>query len=350
MEGIWYSTVERVKAALNYTETARNELQIREELESSSREIEGRFHRKFFPLQDTRHFNWPNFQYAPPYKLYLDDSEVIEVDEIRTGNIVIPPSDFFLEPANLGPPFKRIDLNIDTAATFGEGPTFQQDIQIIGLFGYTNVERTAGQLTITIDDTTTTIDGNSGAVQVGVGTIIRIENERMVVDAKRTLDTSQTLTSDVNDQKSTVSIPVTDASGFAIEEVIVVDAERMRIVDIIGNNLVVKRAWDGSVLASHLTNASVFAFRRLTVLRGALGTTAASHNSGTAIQRFIVPGAISSLCNSQTIVNLVNKIGAFGTIASGTGEQAIRTRLELINRQWDQAEMGFGRKARIRGI
>lgn len=349
MEGIWYSTVESVKAALNYTETARNELQIREELESASREIEGRFHRKFYPFQDTRVFDWPNFQYAAPYRLYLDDSEVISVDEIRTGSIVIPPSDFFLEPSNLGPPFKRVDLNIDTSATFGEGSTHQQDIQIDGLFGYTNNESPAGALETTINNTTTTVDVSNSAV-VGIRSIIRIDDERIIVDAKRALDTGQTLAANISDNVATVTVPVSDGSVFNVEEVILIDAERMRIVDIAANNLIVKRAWDGSVLASHTAGATVFAPRRLTVERGALGTTAASHTAPATIRKFLVPGAISSLCLSQTIVNLVNKIGAFGTIASGTGEQAIRTRIELINMQWDQTEMGFGRKARIRGI
>jgi hypothetical protein len=48
----------------------------------------------------------------------------------------------------------------------------------------------------------------------------------------------------------------------------------MLIDDIAGNTLIVKRGWDGTVLAAHTTGATIYAPRTLTVTRGALGTTA----------------------------------------------------------------------------
>ena len=92
------------------------------------------------------------------------------------------------------------------------------------------------------------------------------------------LDSTYNVQSDMTAQQNNVTISAS-GSGFNVGEVILVDSERMLIVDIAGNYLTVKRAWDGSVLAIHSTGADIYTLRLLTVTRGALGTTAGTHDT-----------------------------------------------------------------------
>src|SRR3546814_19132909 len=81
----------------------------------------------------------------------------------------------------------------------------------------------------------------------------------------------------MNALKNDQTVDVTDGTLFFVGELILIDSERMRIVDITGNNLTVVRAYGGATLAAHSLGADVYVSRRLTVDRGALGTTAAPH-------------------------------------------------------------------------
>lgn len=345
--GIWYCSRDDVKRAIDYKETARNNEQIDRAIESASRLIEGRLHRKFFPEVRTKFFDWPNFQYARPWRLWFDEDEVISITELRTAGLVIDPSDFFLEPANQGPPFNRVDLNIDGPANFGTADTFQRSVEIDGVFGFDLNEEVRGELASDIDATTTTVQVTDG--RISVGHLIRVDTERMNVVEKSATDSGQTLQTAVTAKLSEVTISVSDGTQFFPQEEILINGEKMLIVDIAGNNLIVKRNWDGLPLQDHSLGAQIFAFRTLTVERGVLGTTAASHLATDTVQRHIFPGGVRALCVAQAEDTVLQELGGYSRETGARVQQQGAKGVGLAD-LWTEVYGTYGRKARIRGV
>lgn len=348
--GVWYATREDVKAALDVKETARVNRQVDRAIEAASRDAEKLCHRVFYPQTATRYFDWPDG--ARPWRLWLDDNELISVTTLSSGGTTIAAADYFLEPNRSGPPYNRIEIDLSSSAAFGGGDTHQRDITITGLFGYRNDETLVGTLAEALDasETAVDVDGDTSA-EVGVGSILRIDSERMIVTARAQLDTGQNLASNVDIQNKTTTIPVADASGFAIDEVILIDSERMLIVDIAGNNLVVKRAWDGTVIAAHTSGADIYAPRTLTVTRGALGTTAATHSSGTSVNRWDPPGVIRTLVIGQALATLANEQAGYARTRRTGESSAERLRdTSALGQLRQHAYDAVGRKARIRSV
>lgn len=347
MAEVWYTTRESVKLALDAKDTARDNARIDEAIAASTREIEGGFHRHFYPLLATRRFDWPNRQHSRAWRLWLDDQEVISVSALLTGTVAIPASRYILYP-NQGPPYDRIDLNISTSAAFGSGPSWQNDISVVGLFGHSNDEVAAGTVIEPLDSTEIDVDVSNSTI-IGVGSLIRCEDERMLVTDKRLLDTGQTLSANIDGQNATTSVGVQSGATFTPGETITIGAERMLILDVAANNLIVKRGWDGSVLAPHTLGDHVFAPRTLIVVRGALGTTAAAHVSSTALQRHTPPSLVSTLCRALTIDTLLNESAGYSR-TSGSGRAIKETSSRALTTLWDAAYAAYGRKARARGV
>jgi hypothetical protein len=350
--GIWYATREEVKGALDFKETARVNRQVDRAIEAASRDVEKLCHRRFFPVAATRYFDWPT-QTARPWRLWLDDNELISVTTITSGGETISSDDFFLEPNRSGPPYNRIEIDLSSSAAFGGGDTHQREIAITGLYGYRDDETTVGLLAEALDasETAVDVDGDTSA-EVGVGSVLRVDSERMIVTARAMLDTGQNLGgAGLTIQNNAVTVTVADASGFAVDEVILIDAERMRIDDIAGNNLIVKRAWDGSTIAAHTTGANIYAPRTLTVRRAALGTTAATHASGTSIQRWNPPGDVRTFVIGQAISTLTNEHAGYARVRRSGESTSERTRDTSALASLRQATYdAVGRKARIRGV
>lgn len=347
--GIFYTTRESVKGALDSAETARNNAQVDRAIESASRTVEGTLRRKFFPQTATRFFDWPNDQRARAWRLWLDADELISVTTLKSGGTTIPAANFFLEPVNSGPPFTHIEINLDSTSAFKSGDTHQRAIEIVGVFGHSADEAPAGALEAAVSTTTaTTVDVTDSAL-IGVGDIIKIGSERMIVTGKAMLDTTQNIGANLTAQANDVTVAVTTGTAYHVDEIILVGSERMLIVDIAGNNLTVKRAWDGSALAAHTAPVDIFAPRRLTVTRGALGTTAATHADAAAIVKHVVPGLVRELCVAEALNTLQQEASSYGrTIGSGENEREAGGRgLADIRRE---AIASFGRKARARAV
>ncbi|MFE0801088.1 hypothetical protein [Streptomyces sp. NPDC058812] len=351
--GVWYATREDVQRALDVQPSARSNRQIDRALESASRDVEGLCHRKFYPVAATRYFNWPGSQYRPSWRLWLDDNELISLTTIASGGVAIDPANVLLEPNRSGPPYTRIETNIGTAATWGGGDTHQRDIAITGLWGYRNTETTLGATTTalaTTTATTLTVDGDTSA-SVGVGSVLRVDSERLIVTGRTMAATGQTLAADLAVQKNATTVTVADASGFAADETILIDGERMLIIDIAGNKLVVDRADGGSTLAAHTTGATIYAARTLTVTRGALGTTAATHTTGTTVHRWEPPGLVRDL----VIANAMNRVlqeqaGYARTSKTSSGAKSVSVETLSLESLRAQTYDAHGRKARHRGV
>lgn len=320
----WYANREAVKLALDSAETARNNTRIDRALDSATRTINTLIRRPhgLYPTVATKVWPWPNQQGARSWRLWLEENTLISATTVTSGGVIIPSSDYFLEPVNSGPPYDRLEIDLSSSSAFSAGDTWQRSIEIAGVFGHSNVETPAGTLAEALDASETAVDVTDSAV-VGIGDLIRVESERMVVTGKTMLDTTQNLQASLTADMASVTVAVTDGTAFTVDETLLIDSERMRVVDIAGNNLTVKRAQDGSVLAAHTApTADIYAPRTLTVERGALGTTAATHAASTAVQRWVPPPLTPQLAIAEAMVELeAQSSGYAGKRGSGDSER-----------------------------
>jgi hypothetical protein len=354
-DGIWYATREDVQRALDSKTTARNTLQIARALEDASRGAEDLCHRMFFPVQATRFFDWPPRAGMTPWILRLNDQELISVTALSSGGTVIPSTSYNLEPVNYGPPFSRVEIKLTSNAAFGGGNTYQRDIQISGVWGYRNTESSGGTLAAAVSTstaTTVTVDGPASAA-VGVGSILRLDSERMIVTGRTQITTGQTLGAPgLTAQANSVTVAVTTGASFAVDEVLLIDAEKLLITDIAGNSLIVRRGWDGTVLAAHTAGATIYAPRTLTVTRGVLGTTADVHANASPVYRWEPPGPVKQLVIAEAINSLTTESSGYSkTARAGSTGSSERTRDQgALQDRRDATYNACGRKARTRAV
>jgi hypothetical protein len=350
-----YATREDIKDALDVLETARANFEIDRQLQAASRLIDERMHRKFFPLIDTRSFDWPNIQTPWPWRLWLDQHELISLTQLSSGGILIPSANVKLYPTD-GPPYDHLELDISTSSAFTAAQTWQYSITGQGLFGFRADELAAGTVpTGGLDSVSTSISLGIPAYR-GVGSLLRIDTERMIVTNRTMISSGQALGAGGLAMQNAANLcPVADITQFAVGEALLIDGERMRVEDTAGTNLVVKRAWDGSVLGAHTAGTTIYANRQLTVVRGALGTTAASHTATTGVFEHDPPSPIRQLAVAQAVVNLVQTRAGYpqATTSRGrSGETDVKpgTPPSNLSDLWADAETAYRRKARLRSV
>lgn len=348
----WYATREEIKTELDVRETARSNARVDRALADATESVYGLTHRVFYPELDTRKFDWPPRQGMTPWILRLNVNELISVTTLTSGGTTITAADYLLRRADDRdePPYTRIEIDLSSNASFGGGDTYQQDIVVTGLFGYRNDETSAGATAEALDASETGVDVDAAtSAAVGVGSLLRIDNERVIVTSRSNLDTGQTLGGSITNQNNVVTIAVQSGAAFAAGESILIDSERMLVEDIAGNNLTVRRAWDGSTIAVHTAGAVIYAPRTLTVARGALGTTAATHNSAATVYRWDPPGPVRQLCVAEALTDLLQgRSGYARTAGSGESEREVSGRgLKDLR---DRVYVSHGRKARTRAV
>lgn len=352
--GARYATREAVQGALDVASTARKRPQIDRALERASRGADGLCNRRgFWPVVATRYYPWPAAAFPTPGRIWLDDLGddcLISLTSVASGDVTISTGSVLLEPVNSGPPFDRIELDRSTSASFGYGDTAQRDVAIAGVWGYDLNLEAAGSLAAAVATTSaTTIDVTDSAA-VGVWDLLTIGTERLTVTGKTLIDTGQTAGgSGLAASKSAETLAVSDGTAFAVDEVLTLDAERMRVEDVAGNNLIVKRAHDGSTLAAHTAGTTIYAPRRLTVDRGVYGTTAAAHSDAAAVYRHAYPGLLVALTIAEAVVQLEAEAGAY---AQEQGAQESRRRIDAIGLPGlrDEVRAELGRSGRSRAV
>lgn len=350
-----YTTREIIKRALDIAPTARIDRNIDRAIESGARRVDGLCHRTFYPQLATKYFDWPNYQRAIPWRLWLDDTELISATTVVSGGITVPSANYNLESNRVGPPYDRLEINISTSSALSAGSTYQRSTVITGLWGYSNEELTLGPTAEALDATETGIDISAAvSAEVGVGSILRIDDERVIVTDRAQLDTGVTLGAGLTNSKNDVSVAVADGTQFVVDEIILIDSERMLIVDIAGNTLTVIRAYDGSTLATHTLGVHIWAQRTLTVIRGALGTTAATHTLGATVYAWKPPAGIRQLNTTEAIHELLQEqTGWFRTMSASSNFGGTAKRSASMDSILDIRESTYrqyGRKARVRSI
>ena len=126
----------------------------------------------------------------------------------------------------------------------------------------------------------------------------------------------------------------------------------MLVLDVTGNIATVKRAWDGTVLAAHTVGAHIYAFRTLTVLRGQLGTTAATHSNAAAASIHRVPALIKDLAVAEATNRVLQEVSGYArTMPSSSGNsKTIAASTSALDDLRDCAYTAHGRKARTRTV
>ena len=347
----WYATREQVKRALDSAETARNNAQIDRALTSASRSIEGQCHRKFYPYQQIRYFGFRPWQDGnSSWRLWLNENDLISVSSLVVGGTTISSADYFLEPINSGPPYTSIEMDLSSNAVFATGDTWQRTVVITGNWGYWAEQEEVGILvdyldTDASDTATITWTKPEG---IGVGSILKIDTEFLIVTEILFADTSQNTTGSLTASAAANTVGVASGAGFYIGETIRIDSEAMRVVDIQSNNLIVKRAWDGTVLAAHNSSADVYGKTAIQVDRAQLGSSLSQqHEPDDIVYRYIVPPLINDLCVAEAVVQLKTELHGY---ARGEGELATRPAVGGLRALREQVEIGFARRARVRTI
>ncbi len=324
-------------------ETARNDALIDRALGYATTAVEGYLHRKFFPYSGARSFDWPRPQdRSPSWILDLYADEVVSVSQVTTGGAVIDPADYVLSPANEGPPYTSIELLRDRSGVFTSG---QREIVVTGVFGGCPInEVTAGSLDGAINSSVATLAVDAGST-VGVGSILRIGSERLIVTGRNWADSTVDTAVALAANKGATALAVTDGSTFVPGEVVYVDAEQMLVQDVVVNTLVVKRAWNGTVLASHNSGAAVVVSRSFRVDRGQLGTTAAAHADGDPVLVFTPPPLVSALCLAEAVMYLQNEGSGWARVV-GSGDGARESAGRALKDLREQAWTALARKVR----
>jgi hypothetical protein len=348
-----YASREDVKRALDSKHTARDDAQIDRALESGRYAVERCTNRVFYPWTGTRYFDWPNHQLARSWRLWLDSNELVSVSALTSGGTTVSSSDYFLRRSDNRDeaPYTHVEIDLDSSAAFSSGDTHQRSIAVTGVYSGAPADTVpAGALAEALDDSETGVNVTNSAA-IGVGHIIKVDSERMVVTDKAMLDTGVNIDAGDSLLASTADVSITMSTTTAApvkDEVILIDSERMLVVDVASTVLTVQRAYDGTVLATHAGSADIYALRTLTVQRGALGTTAASHLDTTAITRHVVPGLIRELNIAEALNTLLQETAGYGR-PSGQGENS-RTPGQGLQGLREQAYQAFGRKARKKAV
>jgi len=340
--GYRLASVEDVRAAVDAAESTQVDALIARHLMGASDAVRSLCSREFTPWFGTRYFSWPNDQMSTSWRLWLDADELAaQPERIEASGVEI--TDYFCEPANAGPPYNRVELDLATAATFAGGLTPQRAVAITGAFcGCPIVSEALGELVGTIgeSDTSATL---TAAAQVGNLLVLGSEYVEVTALAWATADT---MSSSLPDDSTVQTITLNSGIDARPGELLLIDAELVRVRDVAGLVLIVERAAGGSALASHSNGAAVHARRVATLARGACGTIPASHAATSPVRRHVVPEAPRSLTIAETLYRVQRDAGSWATatkVAGGT------TATEL-ERMREDVKASHGRNLRKRAI
>ena len=351
-------------------------------LQSAADNIDGQFHRVFYPSDDTRFFDWPNQggsgggQYAEPWRLWFNENDVTVLTALVTGGQTIPLSQVFLEPVNnpqKGLPFYTyLELDRSSTAAFGgNAQTPQHAIALTATWGYGADADLAGALAANVgtSDTTITVTDGSKAgpgdlIVLGygrgtapfpsmtgyAGAIAPYTGERILVTDVSAVATGLTQSGGgCSTQNAADNALTTTGSGALVAgEVIVLDQEDMLVEQVTGGVATVRRAWNGTPIATH-SAATVYAFRQFSVNRAQLGTTAASYTANAAVYRHRIPPLVRDLAIAEAAGQVLQE-GAGYARTTGSGESAHPAPGIALADKWDEARARHGRKARHRGV
>lgn len=325
--------------------------EIDEAIQSGARAIDRLCHRGdetrpgFAPWTGTITYDWPGLNNNSAYRFHLNQNALSSLTTAVSGGLTIT-TNTILRPET-GPPYGMVDVDQGTSSLFtNNSGAGQRSLALTGVFCGCRVrERTLAswQLSGALSDSAETASIDA---PLGVGNLIRVGTERMLVTERAWVDSGQggSLTASRDAQSMTVAT----ASAFLAGEEILVDAERMLVRDVAGDNIIVQRAISGSTLAAH-TTAAIFWSRSFTLQRAALGTTAASHLDNAQVYVYEPPAPIEQLNIAYALDQRAQESSAYARTV-GTGDAERQAGGGGIKALEDRVYFAYGRKLRHRAV
>lgn len=351
MAEIWYITREDVQASLDTPETRRDNALIDRAIGAASRTVEGKLHRRFYPWTGTRYIDWPNDSSRSGFRLWLASNEMARIDTVVSGGTALTANQYIgrrSDNAEDDLPFTNIEINLGTSGAWSAGSSFQQAIALTGVFmGCALNETQIGVLAAPLAATpSATASITFSTANFGVGDMLRIDSERMTIIGRTMRSTGQTVGgSGLTDDMSSQVLAVSDGTAFALDEILLIDAERMQVVDIAGNNLIVTRAIAGTTIAAHTAGTTVYGLTGILVDRAQLGTTIAAHSADAPVVCHRAPSLVRELTQAYAITDLLqSRAGWARTTGEGEGEREVSGR--GLSQILADARARYGRKAR----
>lgn len=339
-----YCTREDVQRALNIADNPRLNAAVDRAILAGARDLEGTLHRRFYPETKTVLFDQPTGGSLWLYELELAAAPT----QILSGGVPMTVgTDVFLRPKS-GPPYRWLEASASAAVFWQSINTPQAAISITGDYNWPVITAAAGTLGLTAGSGAAQLILNDSSV-VGVGSLILIDTERLIVTEKTMSATGATLSADLGNVKSNTAVTVSDGTLIHPGETVLVDAERMYVQYVTGNTLTVERAVAGSALAAHTNTTAVYAPRTATASRGQLGTTAASHSSGAAISLLLAPSLVREANLALAINNIEQALSAYARPV-GAGDNQRDSTGRGVQQILDDTYTAFGRKARGRAV
>jgi hypothetical protein len=343
--GAFHASRQDLARSLDFQEVARNTDAMDRALSEATALVESELHRGFFPWIGSRSFNWPDADNDISYRIRLNDNELISLTSVVAGGTTLTASHVLLYPTT-GPPYTSIETSLAFSDVFKAGSTWQNAVVVTGTWGYRATTRAATTLVGTITSGATTLVLADSST-LGVGDVLLLDSEYVVVRGLSLATTGQTLQTPLTASAAGTSVAVTTGSAYVIGETITLDAEQMLVVDIAANTLIVRRAWNGSVLATH-TGSTIFAPRTYTVDRGACGSTAAAHTTGITVYQHTVPAAVEAVCLAEAS-SLYEQHASGWQMASKSSDRNAGS-LGMLADLRANARRAVGRKGRQRSI
>lgn len=348
----WYTTRERVMRAAGVKAAAYLAPEIDAAIGSASRAVDRLCHRGdgtrpgFAPWTGTITYDWPVLNNEDSYRFWLNQNSLASLTSAVSGGVNIFAA-CLLRPET-GPPYSSVivDRDSDDLLTFTSGAG-EASLALGGVWcGCTVAEltRSTWLLGSSPDGSTDQITLNA---PLGVGNIVRIGSERIILTEKAWADSTQDVAS-LAASANAQTVAVSDGSAFFTGEELLIDAELVLVRSIAGDNLIVQRAVSGSTLAAH-TNASIYWARTFTVQRGSLGTTAAGHTSGAALAVYQPPPLVEQLTVAYAQDQRAQENSAYArTVGSGDSEkQATGGGIRALE---DRVYAAHGRRVRHRAV
>lgn len=344
-----YCTREQVMAAVDIAATTRSSYQIDRAIRAASRGVDTMCWRRFYPEIRTMTFDWPGPQAGYPWELWLDANELVSATSVTSAGVDVTAS-VYLRPDD-GPPFNQLEIDRASSAAWSAGDTAQRSISITGVFAGAPIEETrVADLATTVDADDTLLDVSDSSA-LGVGSLLRLGSERVIVQRLGLLATGQVLGEALTASKAASSFTVVDGTELHAGEAITVGGERMVIRDIAGDTILVDRAADAlGALATHALGAAIYAPRQLVVERAAVGTTAAAHLAGVEpVWRWDPPALVESAALQAAVFQVQQEqAGMARTAGSGDNERQVSSKSLAETR--DACRHEHGRRARTRAV
>ena len=261
-----YCTRIDVMAATDIKLTIDNARLVDSAIEAAADEADRLTKRRFWNAVETNSYDWPNFQRAYPWRIWLDAKEIADKDGtgplgvapvLKTGvqsssPVTIPGDALFWQPRNYGPPWDAVELSradvlqlrpVGHAAGGRLAPGARRLLD--GGEGGRDARR-GGQLhhgdDVTVSDSSV----------LGVGDVLIAGTEQLLVSDQAMADTGQ---AQIGAQCSTALendnvLQVADGTQVHAGEILQLDAEWMLAEAVTGNFVTVQRAVLGTVLCS----------------------------------------------------------------------------------------------------